>query len=75
MTRTRTRSQHHLQRSLTSLSRERESVMRLVLHRPRLVEEASVVDVVGGVEMHPATKEVRESMLYVVEDVEDMFII
>lgn len=47
--------------------------MRLVLHHPRLAEEASVVDVVGDVEMHPATKEVREHTLYVIGDMEDLF--
>lgn len=74
MTRTRTRRQDHLQRSLTSPSHERGSVMRLVVHHPRLAEEASVVDVVGDVEMLPATKEVRERIFYVVGDVEDIFV-
>jgi hypothetical protein len=60
VTRTRTKSQHHLQRSLISQFREQERGTRLVLHLLKLAEEASVRDVVGDVEMHPATKEVRQ---------------
>lgn len=58
VTKTRTRSQRHLQRSQTSQYRDQASVMLLVPHHLRLVEVLSVEDAVDG-EALLAAMEVR----------------